>query len=191
MLRSPDENLKWIWGMNAEHYWPGQCRTIRIRGSGCLCCMSPSLRGCSHYLMWCQCLYHLNIDQWQALIVTNWPIRRQIIVCRVAALRDCYCVVSPSLCSIKLMSPLLSNVWPRKKQHKNTSSQQPRKIQRFWQNLVPTSEIVAVGWNYKILSDIKCNGAWSLQSVLPIVSKDWSQTHKYFDNEGSVNLSSL
>lgn len=35
--------------------------------------------------------------------------------------RDCYCVVSRSLCSIKLMSPRLSNVWPRKKQHKNTS----------------------------------------------------------------------
>ena len=147
MLRTHDENLKWIWGMNAKHYWPGQCRTVRISGLWC-CCMSPSLRGCSHYLMsvfvvLTPASYHLNIDQWQALIVTNWPIRLQIIVCRVAALGDCYCVVSLSLCSIKLMSPLLSNVWPRKKQHKNTPSQQPRKIQRFWQNLVPTSEIVA------------------------------------------------
>ena len=45
----------------------------------------------------------------------------------------CYCVVSPSLCSIKLMSPLLCNVWPRKKNkikiHRVSS--QPRRFHRF------------------------------------------------------------
>ena len=102
--------------MNAEHYWP----SVTQYASGAARCMSRSLRGAviiKHY--WCQCysginpsLYHLKMDQWQVMLMSNWPIRSLIIVLLPGY---CYCVVSPGLCSINLMSPLLlSNVWPRK-----------------------------------------------------------------------------